>query len=47
MVDDGFADPMEVGKKIISGDYEWLDVSIRCWLLCDAVTDVLDEMFED
>ena len=47
MVDDGFANPMEVGKKIISGDYEWLDVSIRCWLLCDAVTDVLDEMYDD
>ena len=47
MVDDGFADPMEVGKKIIASDYEWLDVSIRCWLLSDAVSDVLDEIFED
>ena len=47
MVDDGFADAMEVGKKIIASDYEWLDVSIRCWLLSDAVSDVLDDFFED
>ena len=47
MVDEGFADAMEVGKKIISSNYEWLDVSIRCWLLSDAVSDVLDEIFEE
>ena len=47
MVDDDFVDPMDVGKKIIESDYEWLDVSIRCWLLCDAVSDVLDEMYDD
>ena len=47
MVDDGFADAMEVGKKIIASNYEWLDVSIRCWLLCDAVSDVLDEYYDD
>ena len=47
MVDAGFADGMEVGKKIIASDYEWLDVAIRCWLLSDAVSDVLDEIFED
>ena len=47
MCDDGFADPMEIGKKIIGSDYEWLDVSIRCWLLCDAVSDVLDEYYDD
>ena len=47
MCDDGFADPMEIGKKLIASNYEWLDVSIRCWLLCDAVSDVLDEYYED
>ena len=47
MVDDGFADPVEVGKKIMASDYEWLDVSIRCWLLSDAVSAVLDEIFDD
>ena len=47
MVDDGFADPMEVGKKIIASDYEWLDVLIRCWLLSDAVSEVLDDILDD
>ena len=47
MCDDGFADPMEIGKKIVASDYEWIDVSILCWLLCDAVSDVLDEYYDD
>ena len=47
MCDDGFTDPVQIGKKLIASDYEWLDVSIRCWLLTDAVTDVLDDMYDD
>ena len=47
MCDDGFSDPVHIGKKLIASDYEWLDVSIRCWLLCDAVSDVLDEYYDD
>lgn len=47
MCDDGFSDPVQIGKKLIVSDYEWLDVSIRCWLLCDAVNDVLDEYYDD
>ena len=47
MCDDGFADSVQIGKKLIASDYEWLDVSIRCWLLCDAVSYVLDKYYDD
>lgn len=47
MCDDCFTDPIEIGKKLIASDYEYLDVIIRCWLLGDAVSDVLDEYYDD
>ena len=46
MCDDGFSSADEIGKKVIASDWEWLDVSIRCWLLTDAVTEVLDEVYD-
>lgn len=45
MIEDGFTCRESVGKAVQESNLELLDVLIRCWLLCDAVTEVLDEMF--
>lgn len=47
MIEDGFLSADELGKKIAESNWEYIDLSIRCWLLCDAVSDVIDEMYED
>ena len=47
MIEDGFLTREELGGKISESNWEWLDVSIRCWLLNQIVTEVMDEMFED
>ena len=47
MIEDGFMSADELGKKIAESNWEYVDLSIRCWLLCDAVSDVLDEMYDD
>ena len=47
MIEDGFMSADELGKKISESNWEYIDLSIRCWLLCDAVSDVLDEMYDD
>lgn len=40
-------DPATVGDKFISEDWEWFDVTIRCYLLGSVISDVLDEMEEN
>ena len=45
MIEDGFISADELGKKIAESNWEYIDLSIRCWLLCDAVSDVLDEVY--
>ena len=47
MIEDGFTCRESVGRAVQESQWELLDVSIRCWLLCDAVTDVVDEIYED
>ena len=47
MIEDGFMSADELGKKISESNWEYIDLSIRCWLLCDAVTDVIDKMYDD
>jgi len=47
MIEDGFSTAEEVGKAISESNWEWIDVSIRCWMLCDCLTEILDEMFGD
>ena len=47
MVDDGFMSAEEVGQCVASSNWEKLDVCIRCWLLSEAVSVVLDEMYDD
>lgn len=40
-------DPATVGDKFISEDWEWFDVTIRCYLLGSVISEVLDEMEEN
>lgn len=40
-------DPATVGDKFISEDWEWFDVTIRCYILGSVISDVLDEMKEN
>lgn len=44
MIQEGFSTAEEVGKHMASGDWEWLDVCIRCYLLGEVVQEVIDEM---
>lgn len=45
------ADEFDCMSKLIKAlreqDWEWIDVSIRCYLLGDVLADVLDERMED
>lgn len=34
----------ELGKRFMNEDWEWFDVSIRCYLLGQAISEVLDEL---
>lgn len=34
----------EIGQRFIDNDWEWIDVSIRCYLLSWAISDALDEL---
>ena len=47
MIEDGFTTRESVGRAVQESQWELLDVTIRCWLLCDAVSDVLDEYYDD
>ena len=44
MVNEGFSTLEEVGSRMASGDWEWLDVCIRCYLLGEAVQEAIDEI---
>ena len=45
MIEDGFMSADELGKKIADSEWENIDVSIRCWLLGDVVSEVLDDVY--
>ena len=36
-----------IGKAFIEEDYEYMDVTIRCYLLSQAIFEVLDELDEE
>ena len=36
-----------IGKKFLEGAWEWMDVSIRCYLLGQAITEALDDMEDE
>lgn len=40
-------DAETVGNKFLSEDWEYFDVSIRCYLLGQAISEVLDEIEEE
>ena len=46
-IDEFSTDPATVGYKFISEDWEWFDVTIRCYLLGSIISDVLNEMEEN
>lgn len=46
-IDEFSTDPATVGDKFISEDWEWFDVTIRCYLLGSIISDVLNEMEEN
>ena len=35
-----------IGQKFLDCEWEWMDVSIRCYLLGQAIAEVLEEVFE-
>lgn len=35
----------EIAKRFLDGDYEYFDVTIRCYLLGQVLGEVIDEMF--
>lgn len=36
-------DNTEVSERMFNDDWEWLDVSIRCYLLGEAISEVMEE----
>jgi hypothetical protein len=37
-------DPAEIGNKFLNDEWEWFDVSIRCYLLGRAISEALDDL---
>ena len=44
MIQEFCIDAETIGKHFIAEDWEWFDVSIRCYLLGAAISEVLDEL---
>ena len=40
-------DAETIGSKFLSDDWEWFDVSIRCYLLGGVISKVLDDLYEE
>lgn len=40
-------DNNEIGSKFLNEEWEWMDVSIRCYLLSQAIAAALDEMEDE
>lgn len=36
-----------IGQKFLNDEWEWMDVSIRCYLLGQAISEALDELEEE
>lgn len=47
MVREFCIDSETVAEKFLNEEWEWFDVSVRCYLLGQAITEVLDEMEEN
>ena len=46
-LDEFGADYADIGRRFVAGDWEYFDVSIRCYLLSSVVADVLDDIEAD
>ena len=46
MVRDYGIDAATVGEHFLNGDWEWFDVSLRCYVLMSAIDDALDALEE-
>lgn len=42
-----FGEVEEAGKKLMSEEWEWCDVSIRCYILGSAISEALEEIADD
>ena len=40
-------DSATIGEKFINKEWEWMDVSIRCYLLGQAISEALDEIEDE
>ena len=40
-------DAKTIGEKFLEDEWEWMDVSIRCYLLGKAISEALDEIEEE
>ena len=40
-------DAETIGQKFLDDEWEWMDVSIRCYLLGQAISEALDEIEEE
>ena len=40
-------DAKTIGEKFLDDEWEWMDVSIRCYLLGQAISEALDEIEEE
>ena len=46
-LDEFGADYSDIGRKFMDGDWEYFDVTIRCYLLSSTISDVLDDIEAD
>lgn len=40
-------DKATIGEKFLDSDFEWMDVTIRCYLLGQAISEALEEVEEE
>lgn len=40
-------DAQTIADKFLGEDWEWLDVTARCYVLCNAISEALDELGAD
>ena len=47
MCDNFCVDAKTIGEKFLNDEWEWMDVSIRCYLLDQEISEALDEIEEE
>lgn len=46
-VDEFGIDASDIAEHMMEEDWEWFDVTIRCWALAQAIDEVVDELWAD